>query len=550
MRDDPTLTVRTLVAMAEVAVLAGNQLEAISLIERAAALAPPDVPAHERDRLLATRFHVYARSGDLAATEQVIAEAMRAGTQAAWQPIALALLRWHQGTFRDSARILERLLRDRPEVAQIEMLHNNLGMAYWAVGQPAIAERWIEHSVRLWHGTGNLFSEALSRSNLGLMRTSLGRYAEARGDLEAARDVALRLGSYTLVADALHRLGTLHRQAGRLGEAVAFQQEALDLMRGVGDLWRLSYIAASAAAALAEAGEVDTAQPLAQEAFDLSVRVGYAFGIPIRHRSMAEVALHAGDREQALRHAADALEASRRYEMAEQLGYSLLLLADCQQRPNGSAARRALTEALEIARRRHLADLRWRAAARLARFGSGRTFGQEAEATLAFLRTRAPAAGSDRPALNRLRREGWKRTEEAVGSGEVRPTGGSDPFEGFPGLFQELPTGSEGRSCPACALVRVTPRPLRWICPDPHADAGSGRCLTQWITPSSCGSGTSPGNPATQLAHFRDRRRHSRASLLHQPRRLSGLPPGPARGRRPLSRPAPEQQRFSKWQGP
>ena len=380
----PRLLASAYTALADNAVYAGDQHLAGVWLGQIRPLLP-DLPLPERLGALATTIEVAMRDSDLPRFTAALNEARHLAPHSVPFQAYGALLHWFTGEFELACDAFEQILTEHPDAARSLTLENDLGMTYWAMGRPGDAVLWLQRSLSTWRGVHH--TEGLSHSNLGLVRISQGRYADALTELNVAETLTRRVGSNTFLADVLYRRALTHARCGQLADAVDLYTEALKLMVRVGDPFRTSYIHASLSSAILHLSGPEAADAHLTAAHALATSVGHPIIVSLTQRAQVERAFITGDTAAAGRAAGSLVAYLRRYTMNEHLAYALLLHADALQDEPAAAAR---TEALSLGRARGLPDVVWRAASALHRTEPSDELHREATSALNALLTQSP----------------------------------------------------------------------------------------------------------------------------------------------------------------
>ncbi len=186
-------------------------------------------------------------------------------------------------------RALDHAIRGRDVLTQIR-IRANRGSRFIEEGSYGAALEELDEAIRLAEMTGFAIFQALALSNRGEALWRLGRFDDARADLEQARAMYQGLDS-AMVAYPLGHLGDVYRDRGDRAMARAQYEEALSIAERSGDLQGLVPALAGLARVLA-AEEPDRARSLAARA----VALGPALARVAALLAQARVALQAGDR--------------------------------------------------------------------------------------------------------------------------------------------------------------------------------------------------------------------------------------------------------------
>lgn len=159
-------------------------------------------------------------------------------------------------------------------------------------------------------GSGDRFSIAVARENVGGALRRMGRLEEAAQHVEAAVDAYREHGARWELASALTSRGIIHRHAGRTAEAVKDLREAYRLCRELKERSILGWTAGTLAKALADVGEFGSARALIGEAARVSSTSDHVQADWLLDAE-AEVLRAEGDLDAARRKAADLLRLRR-----------------------------------------------------------------------------------------------------------------------------------------------------------------------------------------------------------------------------------------------
>lgn len=353
---DPGREAQAHAALANLYRLCGRLAEGQTEVTQALKLLPPHAPA-ARAGLLRTRFWLELRCGHPHEAEQAIAQAMELTPNPFWLENERALLYWHTGRFQDAARMYEQLLaqaRERHESEQTMIgVAANMSWTYWTLSRNREAVNLLEQALRF---PASPFDRGVQYLNLGTVLCSLGQYARSMQVLAQAQEL---LAKYDLhLVDALHRQGLTCYRADQHALALPYLQQAADLGRRVGDPYRLSYTVATLAAVEANLGQLEVARAHATEALTTARRTHFPLSEVISLHGSTVMERLSGHPQAALERALEAAQISRRGDMWESVGQSLLLAGLVP----GPDAETHLQEALSIGQQRGLPDVVWRSA--------------------------------------------------------------------------------------------------------------------------------------------------------------------------------------------
>jgi tetratricopeptide (TPR) repeat protein len=159
-------------------------------------------------------------------------------------------------------------------------------------------------------GSGDRFSIAVARENVGGALRRMGRLEEAAQHVEAAVNAYREHGARWELASALTGRGIIHRLAGRSAEAVKDLREAFRLCRELKERSILGWTAGMLAKALADVGEFGSAREVIGEAARVASTSDHVQADWLLDAEV-EILLAEGDLDAARRKAADLLRLRR-----------------------------------------------------------------------------------------------------------------------------------------------------------------------------------------------------------------------------------------------
>ena len=192
------------------------------------------------------------------------------------------------------------------DVLQVIRVRANRGSRFLEEGSYTAALSELEIALRLADVAGFAFFRALALSNRGQARFMIGRFEEARTDLEQSKQIWERLGSHN-VAYPLAILADIDRERGALALARAGYEEARDHAEAAGDVQGLVPALSGLARVLA-AEDVELARAPAKQALDAGTGLGYVAAL----LSTGWVELAGGEAGRAAELAADAAATARK----------------------------------------------------------------------------------------------------------------------------------------------------------------------------------------------------------------------------------------------
>jgi len=269
-------------------------------------------------RVLRNLAALHFRLGHKEEGDRLQAEAERLARAAGDAVLALRIQadratgQWLRGAYPE-VRAEARKMRDRARKlgdvgGELDALELE-GLAALRLGDFEAALRAFDEAVRRAEALRLEKDDALARSERALALIELGRYDEARADLERALATQRRIGDRAKLGHTLHALGYLHLRRGEARAAEARFLEAARHWRRRGELGHLARALAYAALAAEEGGDEARARQLAAEAY--TAGQGWPVGVPERPLVLAVYGRLQGDAG-ALEEAGNELEALER----------------------------------------------------------------------------------------------------------------------------------------------------------------------------------------------------------------------------------------------
>uniref|UniRef100_UPI00214838DC CHAT domain-containing tetratricopeptide repeat protein n=1 Tax=Tahibacter caeni TaxID=1453545 RepID=UPI00214838DC len=277
----------------------------------------------------------------------------------------------------EDALALSRTSGDAPRIATAL---NNLGGAYWVLGEADRAEDYFEQAVAAWNAIDATHRSGDALNNLALVQLGRGRLSDAARGFERAR-IAYDNDTSRL-ALALRNQGGVQLLLGETALAVDLQQRALELVRSqnrpdqiIASLGRL------AEAQLAD-GQVAQARASMEQAVAEAQKAGGRPELSVESRLRAARIYRRSDApEQALAAAQQAYDASAGLERGKLHDLAGIELAHAQLQHGDAALARRLSEA--ALKSRQLTPLQ-RIEAQALRAGALRAQGRRGAAEAAY----------------------------------------------------------------------------------------------------------------------------------------------------------------------
>ncbi len=222
----------------------GQLNDALSALQTAAALAPPDDPE--------LNAAIYAEIGTVLQELEQFNGAMEANLRGS---------HW-----LDRAKHSDPALRSR--------VLNNLGRACYALGQLPKADTYFQHALAAATDAESIVRLANSHMNLGVSARTVGDFDRAIEHCNRALDLHGRLGQLRNANRVLNNLADVHYAAGRIAEARRLQQECFERARDMGDDLEVGVAGSTLAMYLVENGDLEGALLYARESQQAAARAG------------------------------------------------------------------------------------------------------------------------------------------------------------------------------------------------------------------------------------------------------------------------------------
>lgn len=152
----------------------------------------------------------------------------------------LGTLRQRQGNLADAVtcyrQALGRLLPRWAGATEEAMMHNNLGLALYSLGDYMAARSELEAALAAYRRLGEPQGAARVQINLGQLLGRLGDLDAATAAYQEALATLRAFNDEREIAEVLNSLGVLHRQQGRFDQAIAYYIESMALAQQLEDL--------------------------------------------------------------------------------------------------------------------------------------------------------------------------------------------------------------------------------------------------------------------------------------------------------------------------
>lgn len=228
--------------------------------------------------------------------------------------------------------------------------HRMLGQSLIRAGQPASAQRDIQAACDLADRLGLPVEQVRSRNALALLASSRGDVDEAIRLLEEAVQRIATLPEDEFIAGLMLNLGVTQFEAGRGDEATATFLATIDTAARVGSAQYEQWASNNLIELLVPAGRLTQARHYADRALLLARQRGDEVGEAYALSNVPQINAALGDLDGAVDLAQSALAAARRLDHAELESLTLCALGDLRlQQGRPQQARPCFEEALQVA---------------------------------------------------------------------------------------------------------------------------------------------------------------------------------------------------------
>lgn len=185
----------------------------------------------------------------------------------------LGTLRQRQGNLADAVvhyrQALARLLPRWAGATEEAMMHNNLGLALYSLGDYRAARTELEAALAAYRQLGQPQGAARVQINLGQLLGRQGDLTAATAAYQEALDILRAFDDQREIVEVLNSLGVLYRQQGRFDQAITHYVESLALAQQLQDLSGQAQALVNLGAVYHRQGHLAKARACYQEALPL-----------------------------------------------------------------------------------------------------------------------------------------------------------------------------------------------------------------------------------------------------------------------------------------
>ncbi|MFW6107537.1 MAG: tetratricopeptide repeat protein, partial [bacterium] len=224
------------------------------------------------------------------------------------------------GEVRRRIRVLEELLQEylpstgKPAPDRIPGaldILNELGMAYWGLGQAARAVQYFERMLDLARLSGPRRQEARAHGNLGSAYAALGELRKAIEYHEQALRISREIGDRRVEGTAVGNLGNAYAALGEPRKAIEYYEQALRIAREIGDRRGEANALGNLGTAYADLGEARKAIEHYEQALGIAREIGDRRGEASRLGNLGNAYAALGEPRKAIEHYEQALRIAR-----------------------------------------------------------------------------------------------------------------------------------------------------------------------------------------------------------------------------------------------
>ena len=201
----------------------------------------------------------------------------------AWCRAYLGVSLWEKGEPEASLAELDKALeifKSRSDTQGLLLVHDNLGIPHFYLGQDAQAEAAMVQALELARRFRDVRRQLVALSNLLAYYTNHGQLEKARAAADESLPLAESVGDWRLYCFNLYAIASLHQTLGDLPKAASFAQKARDLAQEIGAEAILAHCLILLGEAAAEAGSLDEARAHFAAARDAYARLGVTRQLP------------------------------------------------------------------------------------------------------------------------------------------------------------------------------------------------------------------------------------------------------------------------------
>jgi tetratricopeptide (TPR) repeat protein len=150
----------------------------------------------------------------------------------------------------------------------------NLGLAYYALGQPVKAIEYHDHALKISREIGNRRGEGSDLGNLGLAYADLGDARKAIEYYDQAMKISREIGNRRGEGADLGNLGLAYYALGQPVKAIEYYEQAMKISREIGDRRGEGIRLGNLGLAYSDLGQTDKAIEYHDQALKISREIG------------------------------------------------------------------------------------------------------------------------------------------------------------------------------------------------------------------------------------------------------------------------------------
>ncbi len=208
---------------------------------------------------------------------------------------------WYQGRFDSARSHLEKSLSlAQSHLPQIEAhALRSLSNLDFDQGDYAQAYMYLRQTLAIYQDLANIYEEAATLSNLGLVTVNLGDYQQAQDYIERSLQIRQKIGDRQGEAISLEALGNMYYRMEQFGLAQSHLETALKIYEQIRDQEGIGYTLTGLGNVWMGLGKLDPAKAAYQQALQVRQGSGQRHLLSEDRAGLAQVALAQGNLAQA-----------------------------------------------------------------------------------------------------------------------------------------------------------------------------------------------------------------------------------------------------------